>query len=277
MAFHPGTGLAYVPGQETTGSYAWDPDFQHQIGRMNTGRPRSRPAPRDAATHGPPAPPPVPRDQYVVGASGGQQQGAFLVAWDPIAQRERWRLTFDRPGITGGTLATGSNLLFHGSNDGRFVAYAADTGAVLWSVPLAPGFANPITYLLDGVQYVTVATGRSGMQAPGRLYTFALDARGAMPPMTPVPPPPDPSGALTAESIQREFERVGLPDEPGRVLVQQLCGGCHPPTVVTRFRLPEDGWRQTMADMANRGMPGTREQQETIIRYLTKYRGPGTN
>jgi hypothetical protein len=98
-----------------------------------------------------------------------------------------------------------------------------------------------------------------------------------MPPMTPVPPPPDPSGALTAESIQREFERVGLPDEPGRVLVQQLCGGCHPPTVVTRFRLPEDGWRQTMADMANRGMPGTREQQETIIRYLTKYRGPGTN
>ena len=52
MAFHPGLGLAYVPGQETTGFYAWDPDFQHQVGRMNTGRPRGRPAPRDAATHG---------------------------------------------------------------------------------------------------------------------------------------------------------------------------------------------------------------------------------
>jgi quinohemoprotein ethanol dehydrogenase len=277
MAFHPGTGLAYVPGQETTGSFAWDPDFQHQMGRMNTGRPRGRPAPRDAATHGAPAPPPVRRDPHVVGAAGGQQQGAFLVAWDPIAQRERWRLKFDRPGITGGTLATGGNLLFHGSNDGRFVAYAADSGVALWSVSLAPGFANPITYVLDGVQYVTVATGRSGMQAPGRLYTFALDARGALPTMTPVPPPPDPSGALTAESIQREFERVGLPDEPGRMLVQQLCAGCHPPTVVTRFRLPEDGWRQTMAAMVTRGMPGTREQHETIIRYLTKYRGPGAN
>jgi quinohemoprotein ethanol dehydrogenase len=280
MAFHPGIGLAYVPGQETTGSYAWDPDFQHQVGRMNTGRPRRGPAPRDAATHGavnapaPPAAPPPRRDPFVVGGGGGQQQGAFLVAWDPIAQRERWRVTFDRPGITGGTLATRGNLLFHGSNDGRFVAYAADDGKPLWSMPLAPGFANPITYVLDGVQYVTVATGRSGYQAPGRLYTFALDGKGTVPSMTPVPPPPDPSGALTAESIQQEFERVGMPDEPGRALVQQLCGGCHPPTVVTRFRLAESGWRQTMADMVNRGMPGTKEQQEAIIKYLTTHRGP---
>ena len=51
MAWHPGAGLAYIPGQDTTGTYAWDPDFQHQIGRMNTGRPRNRPAPVDAATH----------------------------------------------------------------------------------------------------------------------------------------------------------------------------------------------------------------------------------
>jgi quinohemoprotein ethanol dehydrogenase len=184
-------------------------------------------------------------------------------------------VTFDRPGITGGTLATRGNLLFHGSNDGRFFAYAADTGKPLWSMPLAPGFANPITYVLDGVQYVTVATGRSGFQAPGRLYTFALDAKGTIPPMTPVPPPPDPSGTLTAESIQREFERVGMPDEPARALVQQLCGTCHPPTVVTRFRLAENAWRQTIADMVNRGMPGTKEQQEAIIKYLTTHRGPG--
>ena len=283
MAWHPGAGLAYIPGQDTTGTFAWDPDFQHQVGRMNTGRPRNRPAPADAATHpggapaAPPAAPttlPVRRPPQIVGAGGGQQQGAFLVAWDPIAQKEKWRLTFDRPGITGGTLATAGNLLFHGSNDGSYSAYAADSGRKLWSIPLAPGFANPVTYTIDGVQYVTVATGRSGAQAPGRLYTFAIDGKGAVPSMEPVAPPEDPSGINTAEAIRAEFDRVGLPDEPARALVQQLCGGCHQPTVVTRFRQPEDGWRETVANMVGRGMPGTPEQRETIIKYLSRHRGP---
>ncbi len=141
MAWHPGAGLAYIPGQHTTGTYAWDPDFQHQMGRMNTGRPRNRPAPADAATHpggaaaastppvaAAPAATATRRPPQIVGAGGGQQQGAFLVAWDPVTQKERWRLTFDRPGITGGTLATAGNLLFHGSNDGSFSAYTADSG-----------------------------------------------------------------------------------------------------------------------------------------------------
>ncbi|MBA2356682.1 MAG: hypothetical protein H0V80_18675, partial [Acidobacteria bacterium] len=68
--------------------------------------------------------------------------------------------------------------------------------------------------------------------------------------------------------------RVGLPDEPGRALVEQLCSGCHAPTVVTRFRMPEDGWRETMAEMVNRGMPGTAEQHAIVLRYLTRHRGP---
>ena len=59
-----------------------------------------------------------------------------------------------------------------------------------------------------------------------------------------------------------------------RALVQQLCGGCHQPTVVTRFRQPEDGWRETVANMVGRGMPGTPEQREMIIRYLSRHRGP---
>ncbi|MGV3515851.1 PQQ-dependent dehydrogenase, methanol/ethanol family [Luteitalea sp.] len=285
MAWHPGAGLAYIPGQHTTGTFAWDPDFQHQMGRMNTGRPRNRPAPVDAATHpggaaapaaAAPATPtaPVRRGPQIVGAGGGQQQGAFLVAWDPLTQKERWRLTFAQPGITGGTLATAGNLLFHGSNDGTFSAYTADTGQRLWSVMLAPGFANPVTYTIGGVQYVTVATGRSGTQAPGRLYTFAVDARGTVPSMAPIPPPEDPSGINTAAAIQAEFDRVGLPDDPARTLVQQLCSGCHQPTVVTRMRQPEDGWRETIANMASRGMPGTPEQREQIIRYLARHRGP---
>ena len=97
---------------------------------MNTGRPRNRPAPVDAATHpggdagrraapvraARRAPCVVRRRSSAPAAASSRR--AFLVAWDPIAQKEKWRLTFDRPGITGGTLATAGNLLFHGSNDG---------------------------------------------------------------------------------------------------------------------------------------------------------------
>jgi quinohemoprotein ethanol dehydrogenase len=286
MSWHPGAGLIYIPGQETSGVYALDADFQHQIGRMNTGRARRRPAAAPtqtpsgtspAASPATPAnPQPARRGPQIVGAGGSQQQGAFLVAWDPVTQQERWRIRFERPGITGGTLATAGNLLFHGSNDGTFNAYTADGGKKVWSVQLAPGFANPMTYTLDGIQYITVATGRSGTQAPGRLYTFALDAARPIPSMDPVPPPPDPSGAASAEMIRKEFERVGLPAERGRDLIQQLCSGCHQPTVVARFRQPEEGWRETMQAMVSRGMGGTPEEHAIILQYLTRHLGPAT-
>jgi len=154
-------------------------------------------------------------------------------------------------------------------------AYTADEGKKVWSVALAPGFANPITYTVDGRQYITVATGRSGTQAPGRLYTFALDAAKPIPSMEPVLPPLDPSGIPSAELVRQEFERVGLPPEPGRDLIVRLCSGCHQPTVLTRFRKPEEGWRETMRSMVSRGMPGTPQEHELVLQYLARYLGPG--
>jgi hypothetical protein len=94
--------------------------------------------------------------------------------------------------------------------------------------------------------------------------------------MDPVPPPPDPSGAASAEMIRKEFERVGLPAERGRDLIQQLCSGCHQPTVVARFRQPEEGWRETMQAMVSRGMGGTPEEHAIILQYLTRHLGPAT-
>jgi hypothetical protein len=267
MAWNPVAGLAYIPGQETSGIFSFDPDFQHQIGRMNTGRVRApRPPAPTAAT------PPRPRGPSAVGAGGAQQQGAFLVAWDPLAQKERWRIRFERPGVTGGTLATAGNLVFHGSNDGTFNAYTADKGEKLWSVPLAPGFSNPITYSIGGKQYVTVLTGRAGaLAAPARAYTFGLDGKASLPSMNPAPRPEDlTSGAAT---VAAEFDRAGLPNGPGRELIQQLCAGCHSPSVVTGFHQSEAAWRQTVDQMANRGMPGTEAQREMIVKYLAIHLG----
>ena len=59
--------------------------------------------------------------------------------------------------------------------------------------------------------------------------------------------------------------------------MQKLCVGCHAPTVITKFRQSEEGWRLIVRDMVNRGMPGTPEQREVVIKYLAEHLGPTTS
>ncbi len=107
-----------------------------------------------------------------------------LIAWDPVAQKEVWRQEHLSP-WNGGTLTTAGNLLFQGTADARFVAYNARTGESLWSTATGTGVvAAPITYEIDGKQYVSIAVGWGGvfglsarasdLQTPGTVYTFAL-------------------------------------------------------------------------------------------------------
>jgi len=167
MSFNPDTGLVYIPALDSSFHYIQAREFKPELGVYNWGivfRPPTPPAPGQA--------PPPP--------SGRQ---SFLLAWDPATQTERWRVAvMNAGGIGGGTVTTAGNLVFAG--DGDFMALSADKGEKLWSITLPPGFASPVTYMLDGKQYVSVLTGRAGK---ARVYTFALDAK------VPVPPPPAPS------------------------------------------------------------------------------------
>jgi hypothetical protein len=98
----------------------------------------------------------------------------------------------------GGTVTTAGNLVFGASGVGDFIALSADKGEKLWSVKLLPGVANPVTYMLDGKQYVSVLSGRGGK---ARIYTFALDANMPVPGRpagfsdNPFGPPPPAAGA----------------------------------------------------------------------------------
>jgi len=87
---------------------------------------------------------------------------ARLVAWDPVQQKEAWRV--DRFDVwNGGTLATAGNLVFQGTGTALFSAYAADTGKDLWSASTQTGvIAGPITYKVNGEQYVAVLAGWGG-------------------------------------------------------------------------------------------------------------------
>ena len=114
-----------------------------------------------------------------------------LLAWDPVGQKEAWRVEYSSP-WNGGTLATAGNLVFHGTADGRLVAYDAGTGEKLWDSPTGTGaVAAPMTYEVDGRQYVSIAVGWGGVyglfaratdyRTPGTVYTFALGGKARMP------------------------------------------------------------------------------------------------
>ena len=117
-----------------------------------------------------------------------------LIAWDPVKQKEAWHVDYVAP-WNGGTLTTAGNLVFQGSADGRFIAYNATSGEKLWETPTGTGVvAAASTYLIDGVQYVSVAVGWGGVfgitaratdkEGPGTLFTFALGGKAPLPDFT---------------------------------------------------------------------------------------------
>ena len=65
--------------------------------------------------------------------------------------------------MAAGMLATAGNLLFTGNAEGSFQAFDAEKGALLWSYQTGSGIrAAPVTFRLDGRQYIAIASGMSG-------------------------------------------------------------------------------------------------------------------
>jgi quinohemoprotein ethanol dehydrogenase len=164
MSWNPATRLMYIPGQEN--SFVFRADRSSNLGVVfgRGGRPSA-------------APPVVPPS---IGAHTPAGEPGFLVAWDPVAQKERWRVHF-RTRENSGTLTTAGGLVFHGSASGLFAAHDASTGAALWQMQLFQSIATPVTYELDGRQYISVLAGPQTNKPPGRLFTFALDEKGTVP------------------------------------------------------------------------------------------------
>ena len=109
--------------------------------------------------------------------AGGPSWGT-LTALDTRANgRIRWQVKTAQP-LVGGVLATAGDLVFTGEGNGDFSAFDSKTGERLWQFNCGAGVnAPPVTYELDGVQYVVVAAGGSaifGYRQGDALMAFAL-------------------------------------------------------------------------------------------------------
>jgi quinohemoprotein ethanol dehydrogenase len=196
MSFNPTTGLVYIPtSTNSTSTFAVDPNFEVKPGRSNTGLlpgggRGGTPAVGTDATKRPPAPP-------AIGPAPPNGERRALVAWDPATQTERWR-AWEGGSIGGGTVTTAGNLVFQVTPDGRLLAYSADKGEKLLDIKteLGGGMGPPITYQIDGKQYVTLAGG------VGKVVPRYQDAPGGAPPPAAAGPnaPPDLAGPPAANA-----------------------------------------------------------------------------
>jgi len=191
MSFNPQTGLAYIPTIHQSIDF-----FDHELDLASWESP-------DWQT---PAPVGGQGVDYEL-ASKAQGSRGSLQAWDPVAQKQVWEVPLSEP-WNPGTLTTAGNLVFQGTANGDLVAYNAASGAELWRFPAGLGIAAPpITYELDGSQYVSLLVGWGSIWAMGggqdahdlgwaygrhkrRLLTFALGGEEKLPPQLPPAPPP---------------------------------------------------------------------------------------
>ena len=220
MSYNPDTGLVYIPTLVMPVAFLQpieDQDSKPGGGRWNVGFDRIANVP-----------PPVPNfDEILEGVVSGQ-----LIAWDPVKGEPRWASEPGRPD-GGGVLSTAGGIIFQGGKGGRLVSYNAADGDELWSADVQTAvMAPPITYAINGQQYIAIAAGfGGGFAAEGgtvahawkvrnrsRVLVYKLGGKHQLPAVVPdtrVMPEPEPVTA-SSEVVQR-----------GTVVYHRQCEYCH--------------------------------------------------
>ncbi len=262
MAFNPNTRLVYIPAQEIGMTYTSTKDFT-----------------------------PAPMGWNVATATTNTPNvKGYLIAWDPVNQKEVWRANYLGP-WNGGVLTTAGDLVVQGNAAGDFSAYRASTGEKLWSISAqSPVMAAPVTYELDGEQYIAVLAGWGGAypllegqqsaksgneRNVSRLLVFRLGAKARLPSLLPeakliLDPPPDAADPATVAA--------------GEALFGRYCGVCHGEAAVGGGVVPDlraspfiavDAWYSIVLDgalkeggMAPFGSVLDRDQASAIRAYI---------
>jgi quinohemoprotein ethanol dehydrogenase len=226
MSFSQRTNLVYLAARENIMGYTAETEYITSERGWNTGT--------DFAA-----------GAALISAAGDQAptRQSYLLAWDPIAQREVWRVPHLDPSDAAGVLSTAGGLVFQGNAEGEFVAYRDDNGERLWSaMTQAVTVAAPITFLVDGVQHVAVLAGGRSLPTVGagaigsttrasnnnsRVLVFKVGGTAQLP--AELPAEITAAGELNPPPLTAVSETLAH----GEQVYARLCSVCHGPAAVS--------------------------------------------
>jgi len=160
-----------------------------------------------------------------------QRPSGSLIAWDVANAKIAWQVPQPMP-ANGGTLSTAGNLVFHGTADGRLVAYAADSGKQLWEAHTYGGVQpGAVSYAVEGRQYIATGIGwggghaaalpdggkLAGLSNASRIAVYTLDGKGTLEPPAPL------TGVIDPPPLNATPEQIAQ----GARLYLVHCGYCH--------------------------------------------------
>lgn len=268
ISFNPQTGLVYIPAQETYQVYSVADSLDFKLGASTWAGGRGNPELRRELNQ-----------------QMQDNEKGYLVAWDPVQQKEVWRVPHPHSG-NGGTMTTAGNLVVQSSIRKTISIYSADKGELLWEMPIdsvAPG--GPITYEVDGKQYIAINAGWNSAlvyglneggvpftYAPARLLVFALDATGVQ-----LPPAPEAATLVAPPATVYPQDQI----DRGEQLFASTCQLCHGQNAIgglkdLRYMTPETHAEFStiilQGTRADKGMPRqetmTEQQVEDIHAYV---------
>ena len=244
MSYSPQTGLVYIPAMDMGAPMSDEPVFRASRRVFSTGNES------DGAIH----------NAQLVQTMLPEVMKGYLLAWDPQEQKSVWEVDQGAMG-NGGTLVTAGDLVFQGMIDGGFAAFDARDGTERFRFETQNGImGSPISYAVDGEQYVAIAAARGGglsavlgrqydranTPTSGRLLVFRIggDAKLPMPMENPKVPKPPAMPDVDDETLAR-----------GSRLYSELCARCHGTGVVASGGIPD------LRHMS----PGTHSRFEDIV------------
>jgi quinohemoprotein ethanol dehydrogenase len=262
MAYSPQTGLVYIPMQNQGLRFA----------ASTVGAAKTEVNPAGAMS---------------LIDEGPDDRTGWLQAWDPVRQKEAWKVKLNTF-WNGGALATGGGLVFQGTADGLFSGYDAKDGKRVWQFNAGHGIqGTPISYEARGKQYVAILSGYGGAApvggnnvgwkygAPRRLLAFALDGTAKLPTVlkadTSVKAVDDPAMKLEVADV-----KAGA----GLYVTCSLChgkdavaGGTAPDLRESPIPLDANAFRSVVHDGAllRNGMPRFESLTDTQLRQISAY------
>lgn len=244
MSYNPQSGLVYIPVKEAGAIWTMpEESFTYQQGGLNSHSQYIFTTPGEWGLDSALAKTLPSIDVLSAGQPDTTLRG-FLRAWDPVRQALVWERETSGPWVGnmnafwngGGVLSTASHLVFQGRGTGELVALDADTGETLHQISVGSSMmAAPMSYSVNGVQYIAILTGVGGgngndyvpgMAAytygnAGRLVAFKLNGGE-------VPKRPEILYAKISKAPP-EIPRRGTPLQiaEGESLFLRNCAKCH--------------------------------------------------